>query len=260
MRAAVPLHRLLLALCLLLPAAAPARAQLDTDRPDLAESPGAVAPHSLQLEAGWTRQHLGGSAVGGLALDTVGELLLRYGFLPGWEARVEWPTWHRRTDPGPRPYDLGFERRASSGFGGLGMGVKRELPSPHPRVEAGVIATALLPVGEPEFGGGDGGASLVFAASLETAAADLCANVGAGVAGGMGTAIATVAAGRDLASRLGAFAEVAWMDEGGASASFAGMGLTWRASPALQFDGRGGVTFAGGESETLFGFGMARKW
>lgn len=232
---------------------------VDADRPDLAESPRAVAPGSLQLEAGVTTTGRG-SFPAGESLTALGEALLRAGIAPGWEVRLGFPTWHRARRDVASAAEGGGRGAVATGFSDLSLGLKRELPSPHPRVAAGFIAEASLPTGEWPFGGADPGAGITLAASLASAPGDWCANAGLSRSGGESAWLATLAFGRALAGPVSAFAEVARIHDGGEASTLAGAGLTWLVSSGTQLDVRAGSELAGGESRPLLGFGVVRRW
>lgn len=233
---------------------------LEADRPDLAEGPAALAPRSVQLEMGVTRWLLTKSAIGRETLDSVGELLLRAGLAPGWEARLVVPSWNFESRIHPQYGSGGPRALETSGFGDAAVGVKRDLPSPHPRVEAGVIAEVSLPVGAAPFGGGDAGAGVKLAASLASALGDWCSNVGWARSGDADQLLATVAFERALAARMAAFGEVAWLGGDGDSRRAAGAGLLWQAGARTRLDVRVGGEFAGGASDPLFGLGVVQRW
>lgn len=242
------------------PGAGGAGEMLEADRPDLAEGPVALAPGSVQVEMGVTRRLLGRSAVGRETFDSVGELLVRAGFAPGWEARLGLPSWHAEFrlhslyDPAvPRVLE-------TNGFGDAALGVKRDLPLLYFCLEAGLIVEVVLPVGEAFFGGGGAGAGVTLAASLESAPGDWCGNVGYSRSGDAGELLATVSFERRLHRRVAAFAEAAWLGGDGESRRVAGAGLLWQVAPGLRLDVRGGGEFASGGSEPLFGAGVVRRW
>jgi len=243
--------------------ALPARAGediLEADRPDLAEGPSALAPRVVQVELGMTHWRLGPSAIVQETLDSVGELLLRAGLAPGWEARLVLPSWHSETRIHPQYDPAGPQSLETSGFGDAALGVKRDLPSPHPRLETGLIAEVTLPVGEAPFGGGDASAGVTLAAALASAPGDWCGNVGYARSGETDAVLATVSFERALVKRLAAFAEVAWLGGEGESRRVAGAGLLWQVASRTRLDVRYGGEFARGTSEPLFGLGLVQRW
>ncbi len=250
----------LLSLGAVAPGAGSAMEMLEADRPDLAEGPVALAPGSIQAEAGVTRRLLGRTALGRETLDSVGEMLVRIGLAPGWEARLGLPSWHSDSRVQPASGPAGPRAPDANGFGDAALGVKRDLPSPHRRVETGLIAELSLPVGEAPFGGGAAGGGVTFAASLDSAPGDWCGNVGWFRSGGADEWLATVSFERMLRRRLAAFAEVAWLGGDGDPRRAAGAGLLWQVTPGLRLDVRGGGEFASGAGDPLFGIGAVRRW
>lgn len=243
--------------------ASPARAGdviLEADRPDLAEGPAALAPRVVQLEMGMTRWLLGNTAIGRETLDSVGELLVRAGLAPGWEARLVVPSWNFESRIHPQHGAGGPRALETSGFGDAALGVKRDLPSPHPRIETGLIAEVSLPVGGAPFGGGDAGGGVTLAASLASAHGDWCGNVGYARSGDADELLATVSFERPLAARLAAFGEVAWLGGDGLARRVAGAGLLWQAGARTRLDVRAGGEFAGGAGDPLFGLGVVQRW
>lgn len=232
---------------------------VDADRPDLAESPRAVAPRSVQLEAGVTTVGRG-SFPAGETLTSLGEVLLRAGIAPGWEARLALPSWHRSRRDVATTSGGGGSGVVTSGFSDLSLGVKLELPSPHPRVAAGLLAEASLPTGEAPFGGAGAGAGIALAASVATVPGDWCANVAISRSAGEYGGLATLAFARPLAGPVSAFAEVARIHEGGETDTLAGAGLTWLVAGGTQLDVRAGSELDGRESRPLLGFGVVRRW
>lgn len=242
------------------PGAGAAGEMLEADRPDMAEGPVALAPGSVQVEMGVTRWLLGRSAIGRETLDSVGELLLRVGFAAGWEARLGLPSWHAESRLHPQHDPAAPRALETSGFGDAALGIKRDLPSPHRRLETGLIAEVSLPVGEAPFGGGDAGGGVTLAAALDSAPGEWCGNVGYSRSGGAGELLATLSFERPLHRRVAAFAEAAWLGGDGASRRVAGAGLLWQVAPGLRLDVRGGGEFASGGSDPLFGAGVVRRW
>jgi hypothetical protein len=235
-------------LCGPLPAAGQAPdGPLVTDRPDFTESSVAVPAGRLQLEGGATRSEEGGEGV----LE-LGEWLLRIGARPGWEVRVQAPTWI--AGPG------------EDGLGDAGLGFKAELP-PAAGAELAVLAMTSIPVAT-----GDGGVdawqpeAILAAAWGLPAPLSLAMNLGVAVPEVDGDrrmeSWLTAALGIELAPRVGAYLETYGFadDEDGLGPGFADAGLTFLVHDDFQLDARAGAGFGGAKGDWYLGVGASRRW
>jgi outer membrane putative beta-barrel porin/alpha-amylase len=245
------LHPLLLSVALLA-FAVPARsdeAGFEADRPDFTNGPNVVPPGAVQLEVGWTRDH-----VPGFTLHSAGEGLLRVGLTPRLELRAGIPTWFHGAGSGS----------STSGFGDVTIGGKLFLgESAHTRW--GLVADADLPSGAEAFRSSAAGAEAALAAERPVGPLDVSANlVAANEADGddrRWTGAASISAGFDLAARLGGYAE--WYEQfanGDTAQQFADAGASYQVSPHLQVDVRTGAGFAGAEDERFVGAGGSWRW
>lgn len=220
---------------------------LVTDRPDFTESAAAVPTGRLQLEVGATRSEEGGENV----LE-VGEALLRIGARPGWEVRVQAPSWI--AGPG------------EDGIGDAGVGFKVELP-PAAGADLAFLAMTSIPVAT-----GDGGvdawqpeAALAAAWTLP-APLSLSSNLGIGVPEVDGErrieSWLSAALGIEIAPRVGAFVEAYGFVDGedGAGPAFADAGLTVLVHDDFQLDARAGAGFGRANGDRYVGVGASRRW
>lgn len=249
--------KLWIALFFALPAAAVAQEEgLVTDRPDFTESASVPGAGRIQVEGGWTVEGAGDARA-----HSLGEILVRIGVGDRLEARIE---------PGSMVWNDDGEGEEDSGIDDAGLGVKILLLDPAPPI---VPATALLvsasvPTGEDEVG-----ASGWQPEARLAVAWDLTDLWSLGVNGGWGRpledeerfdqALGSVALGRSLGARLGAFAELYGLSpsrpNGGDEAYFDG-GFTFALGPDAQLDLRAGAGLTDDSADWLFGLGFARRW
>ena len=257
---------MLRSLALSLALAAPALAQpLTTDRPDFTESPTAVAPGTIQLEAG-TRFGYDATTAQGNDLETASvsapQALVRVGLRPGLELRLGAPTFSAaRTEvTGPMAQTIN-----ASGWTDPSVGAKAEL-RPVSGWDLGVIAQATLPVGELSQG-------VVVPSVIVTAGREVRPGLSVGVQGeaeyvplarlseAQRTTLAGVlVAGYELTERIGTFGEVRVVSalSGAAARTQLHHGYTFGVTDDLQLDARVGTTVNG---EDLFGgVGIAARF
>ncbi|MGH9379498.1 MAG: transporter, partial [Thermoanaerobaculia bacterium] len=228
----------------------PADAELISDRPDATESAATVPARCWQLEGGATWEE---------AEDdesmTWGELLLRYGVGDRWELRIGVPSY---TDPGV----------GAAGFEDSSLGVKlllaRHDPDRPRRPQAALLLDSTLPTGETGFREPHAQPAALLALAWPLGArTELATNLGAAYpsveAEQFGTALASVAVGRELSDRLGGFIELfgASRDEpGGSARTFFDAGITWAATADLQLDLRAGIALGPSDDEHFVGAGL----
>ncbi|HYO46590.1 MAG TPA: transporter [Gemmatimonadota bacterium] len=239
-----------------LPAAGLAqKVELVTDRPDFTESASVPGGGRVQVEGGWTVEG------GGHAHEhSVGEVLARIGIGERFEARIEPGSWVS-VDSGKE--EISGVDDASLGFKLL---LVRETPPAVPAVA--LLVSSSVPTGDDAIG--ESGWQPETRLALGWDLSDLWS---LGVNAGWGRiqdggerfdqALGSVALGRSLGSRLGAFAEIygfAPADLGGDDAVHADGGLTLALGPDAQLDVRAGVGLTDAASDWLFGLGFARRW
>ncbi len=237
---------LLLVPVLALAGTAPAQ-PLVTDRPDFTESALAVPAGRAQLEAGATYAD-GDGAAGAWEL---GEALLRWGVRPGWEIRLQAPSWV--SGPG------------EEGLGDAAAGFKVELP---PVASSGMALLAMtsLPVATGDAGAESWVPEAILAADWTLPEPwTLGANAGLAVPEVAGerrvTGSLSAALGRGLTERLSGFVEAfGFFDEEDAGPAFADGGLTLLLHDDFQLDVRAGAELFQAEGEWFVGAGFARRW
>jgi hypothetical protein len=251
--------RLVLALpaTVALPSAAFAQEpELVTDRPDFTESASVPGGGRVQLESGWTVE-----GAGDARSHTLGEILVRIGIGDRLEARIA---------TGSVAWNDDGEGEEVSGIDDAGLGVKVLLLDPAPPI---VPATALLvsssvPTGEKEVG-----ASGWQPEARLSVAWDLTDLWSLGANGGWARplegeerfdqALGSVALGRSLGARLGAFVELYGLNPSGPDGgdeSYLDGGFTFALGPEAQVDLRGGAGLTDDSADWLFGLGFARRW
>jgi hypothetical protein len=231
---------------------------LVTDRPDFTESASVPGGGHVQVEGGWTVEGDGDARA-----HALGEILVRIGLGERFEARVEPATWIS-SDPGDGADDV-------SGLDDGGIGVKAMLFRARP---PGVPAAALLvgttvPTGDAGIGeeGWQPEARLALGWDLSERWS-LGANAGWGrpEEGGerFDQALGSVAVGRALGARLGAFLELFGRAPAGAGsdadAAYVDGGLTLAFGPDAQLDARAGAGLTDAAADWFFGLGLARRW
>ena len=242
----------LLATALVVLASAAAAADLVGDRPDFTESALAVAPGSLQLEAG-------GTLTTSDAVDAreVGEVLLRYGLRDGTELRVVLPSFVDLDAP-----DAPDRSGATNGA----LGLKHEVQQGDgARPQVAVVGHVALPVGAEDVGAGDTAVDLVLAAEWA-----LHPRVGFGLNVGGEVVFAadtesrqwfSGAFGIGVTDRLGLFVEgFSFTDELEAFTSYLDTGLTYLLHDDLQIDVRVGQGLDDVDDETFYGAGLVARF
>ena len=231
----------------LLLVAAPATAQIVTDRPDRTESPSAVA--GLQVETGVLVEYEEDG--GAETVDVAGaRALVRIGLVPGVEARVALPDY--------RVLDLGGDE--VTGFTDPSVGAKAELGALS-GWDLAALAEVSLPVGDDAFSGAASPLVLLIAGrdlgglSLGTQAETRWdreldrVDVGG-----------TFVVGIDLTDALGAFAEVAAETTPGDPAVVVQFGTTLLVTPDLQLDAFLGAGASGPTPDVLGGVGVSGRF
>jgi len=229
-------------------AAAPAAAQIVTDRPDLTESP--VAVQRLQLETGVVLT-LEDTGLGGGSVDVAGpSALVRLPLAPGVEARLGLPD-VVVTDIGGAGQSL---------VGDPTVGVKAELPAPAGWGLA-AIAEVSLPLGDDDASGpasplviliaGRDAGALGLGGQAEVAWDRATDRVEVG-----GTAVV----GFPLAGPLGGFAEAAAGTTPDGVAALVQTGVTLLLSPDLQFDAHLGAGLTDAAPDIVGGVGVSVRW
>lgn len=235
--------------------ARPQDTELVTDRPDFTESASVPGGGRVQVEGGWTVEETGDASE-----HSLGELLVRIGIGDRFEARIEPGSWVSADDGAA---DV-------SGLDDAGLGFKFLLVEEQ---SPGVPATALLvstsvPTGDDEIGSSawQPEARLALGWTLSEAWS-LGANAGWGRpdAGGerFDQALGSVALGRSLSERLGAFLELygfAPVEPEGDDAAVIDGGLTLALGPDAQLDVRAGAGLTDAAPDWLFGLGFAHRW
>ena len=231
--------------------------ELVTDRPDFTESASVPGAGRVQVEGGWTVEGEDDARA-----HSLGELLVRIGLGDRFEARIEPVTWISADD------GAGGE---VSGLDDAGIGFKGMLfdAAPPGRPAAAILVGTSLPTGDEEIGeeGWQPEARLALGWDLSELWS-LGANAGWGrpQEGGerFDQALASVALGRSLGSRLGAFLELYGLApasaDGDADAAWLDGGLTLGLGPDAQLDVREGAGLTEAASDWLFGLGFARRW
>jgi hypothetical protein len=229
--------------------------ELVTDRPDFTESASVPGGGRVQVEGGWTVEGAGD------AEHSLGEILVRIGIGERFEARIEPGSW-ASVDDG--------EGGEASGFDDGGIGVKvLFLDAAPPAVPAAaILVSSSVPTGHDEIGesGWQPEARLALGWDLSELWS-LGANAGWGRPKDGGErfdqALGSVALGRSLGARLGAFLELYGMapaDPGGDDAAWVDGGFTLGFGADAQLDIRAGAGITDAASDWLFGLGFARRW
>jgi hypothetical protein len=243
--------------------------ELVTDRPDQTESPATVPPGYVQVEAGWlgSRDGRGDARV---EREEGPGTLVRLGLVDGVELRLGWEgRVEEKVGRGGR------DRTAGAGDAELGVKVRLGRPpagAPGP-TEAALLFGVTLPVGARRLTSDryDPAFRLAVAHALSDRL-DLAANLGmswssepgeAGVRETFSSVDYTVALGRALGGRLGAFVEAFGSlpadAPGGAAHSLDG-GLTFQLRPNLQFDLAAGAGLTAEAPDRFLGVGVAVRW
>ena len=241
-----------------LPASGITQEALVTDRPDFTESASVPGGGRIQVEGGWTVEGDDDARV-----HSLGEVLVRIGIGERFEARIEPLTWIS-ADAGDGTDDV-------DGLEDAGIGFKAMLFDGKP---PGVPAAAFLlgttvPTGDDEIGeeGWQPEARLALGWDLSELWS-LGANAGWGrpEEGGerFDQALGSVALGRAIGERLGAFIELYGLAPAGAEgdedAAYLDGGFTLAFGPDAQLDARAGGGLTDVAADWFFGLGFARRW
>ncbi|HJR54832.1 MAG TPA: transporter [Gemmatimonadota bacterium] len=238
---------------------------LVTDRPDFTESASVPGGGRVQVEGGWTVEEDGDTRT-----HSVGEILVRMGIGDRFEARVEPLTWTSVDGEGA---DIGGGDAVddADGLDDVGIGFKAMLFDARP---PGVPAVAFLlgttiPTGDEEIGeeGWQPEARLALGWDLSDLWS-LGANAGWGRPEEDGErfdqALGSIALGRSLGERVGAFLELYGLAPAGAEgdddAAYLDGGLTLAFGPDAQLDARAGAGLTDAAADWFFGLGFARRW
>lgn len=227
---------------------------LVTDRPDFTESPEAVAPGRVQVEAGITFERSGGDHV-----RSLGEVLVRVGAGKRAEVRVGLPS-HMHLHEGGS---------SVSGWDDGYLGAKfvlREGEKRKPQVA--LLAGTSLPTGSRRVAERKYQPEAVLAASLDLSdRVSLGANIGAARASSAGKrfnqVFGSLALGYSLNEKWGTYVEVygySRNEPGGGAQKYANTGLTYLVNDDFQLDARLGVGLNGGPRERFWGVGVARRF
>ncbi len=233
---------------------------LVTDRPDFTESASVPGGGRIQVEGGWTVEGEDDARA-----QSLGEFLVRIGVGDRLEARIEPLTWISIDG------DETVDAVDADGLDDVGIGFKAMLFDARP---PGVPAAAFLlgttiPTGAEEIGeeGWQPEARLAFGWDLSDVWS-LGANAGWGrpEEGGerFDQALGSVALGRAIGERLGAFLEVYGLAPAGAAddddAAYLDGGFTLAFGPDAQLDARTGAGLTDAAADWFFGLGFARRW
>jgi hypothetical protein len=249
-------------LVLLTPAAARAQEpeSLVTDRPDFTESASVPGGGRIQVEGGWTVEGDGDARA-----HSLGEILVRIGVGERFEARIEPLTWVSVD---------GDETVDAAEFDGLddaGIGFKVMLFDAEPpgRPAAALLAGTTVPTGDDDIGeeGWQPEARLALGWDL-SAVWSLGANLGWGrpEEGGerFDQALGSVALGRAIGERVGAFLELYGLAPAGADgdddAAYLDGGFTLGFGSDAQLDARAGAGLTDAAADWFFGLGFARRF
>jgi hypothetical protein len=228
---------------------------LVTDRPDFTESASVPGGGRIQVEGGWTVEGVEE------AEHSLGEILVRIGIGGRFEARIEPGSW-ASVDDG--------EGGEASGFDDGGIGVKVVvLDADPPAIPAtAVLVSSSVPTGHDEIGESGWQPEMRLALGWDLSELwSLGANAGWGRPEDGGErfdqALGSIALGRSLGARLGAFLELYGMapaDLEGDDAAWVDGGFTLGFGPDTQLDIRAGAGITDAASDWLFGLGFARRW
>lgn len=226
---------------------------LVTDRPDFTEATPTVPAGRVQLEMGYTF-----TSGEGVREHDLGELLLRVGVGERLELRLGGPS---------AAFD---SERDASGCTDASVGVKMRLVDGEGSSPAlSVIAQTTVPLHDADFGGGEPKPEVKVLWSMDLPRGlSLAGNVNfaARVAEDGGRYFepaASVSLGIPVADRVGAYVEYfAFVPAGGGSAAghYVNGGLTFLATPDLQFDVRVGTGLNEDADDFFAGVGMAVRF
>jgi hypothetical protein len=236
---------------------------LVTDRPDFTESASVPGGGRIQIEGGWTVEGDDDARA-----HSLGEVLVRMGIGERFEARIEPLTWTSVDGGGA---DGGDGTDDVDGLDDAGIGFKAMLFDARPPgvPAAAFLAGTTVPTGDDEIGeeGWQPEARLALGWDLSELWS-LGANAGWGRPEEDGErfdqALGSVALGRAIGERLGAFVELYGLAPAGADgdddASYLDGGLTLTFGPDAQLDARAGAGLTEVAADWFFGIGFARRF
>lgn len=194
---------------------------IDTDRPDITNSPKVVGPGVFQVETGvaWERVRQGGRSDRGLYTPVT----LRLGLSEHWEARLETSGYSHVHSATPGSVER------TGGYSPLEIGAKYQFQDPPKgshRPTLGAMAQVRVPSGSGQFETDRVTGSVRLLADWEvTSKWSVDANLGGGIGeddATFGYPLATVSANYEATKRLTTFAEFAYQ---GAELNLGGKGL-----------------------------------
>jgi len=229
---------------------------IDTNRPNVTESPRVLASGYLQLESGWTRFMTEVPGSPDATADAFGEVLLRQGLGTASELRVFAPTRVRFDVDGGD---------AVNEWAPFALGAKQRLTAQGASWSSAIVGTLGLPGGSGPLKRRllDPGVSLVAGHGFGSLEID--ANAGAGLSGNPGSREwsenAAVALLFPVRKGVNAYVEyyvlfVKDVDPAGA----ADAGLTFPLRNDFQLDVRYGMSLSTGPDQHYVGAGFAKRW
>ena len=215
---------------------------INTERPSFSASPLTLSTGSWQIETGY--QYTDDESV---TIDTLPNLLVRYGFAEAWEAQLGWAG-ESRVDFGP-----GTVRGASD----VSVGVKRTLTEPGAQTAFALFGGGSLPTGNRAFSSDsvdpsvgvfwthDAELSWFGTALLNESDGDLLLSNAVGLS-------------FSLAPNTGAYVEyVGQFPDGGGPAHTLNAGVSYTPRYNMQWDVYGGTGLNDRAADWFFGFGFA---
>ena len=249
---------LLLALAGFAPHAAQAQeASLTPDRPGIGDGSAVMAPGQFQVETGY--RFVDG---GGVDQHDIGELLLRYGVVPGLELRAALNSFVAQIGAGSADDESGL----SDAGVGLKLGLVRGDGRPMGRPNLSLVASTTLPTGSDAFSSDVAQPTVKLAYDWPLSNA-VAVSANAGYTFDTGDAVdgavdvtATLGAGLPAAPGLGVYAGYAGSFTTGPDASFVEGGLTYLLHPNTQFDLNGAVGVSDAADDFFIGAGLAHRF
>ena len=239
---------------------------MTTDRPDRTESASTVGPGSVQIETGWTSTVRRGGATREVA-DELPQTLVRIGVSGVLELRVGYSGWERVV------LETNSMRSSDWDSGGPELGFKYAIQGESDRRPAVAV---LAGVGFSSFehaGALDGGEPVVLAAVARTLSRrfSLGGNLGlawreadgAADSGPERESVYSVVLGTDLGRGFGSFVELFGalaIDGTRRERHSLDGGVTWAASPNLQFDLSAGLGLNGSAEEYFIAAGFSFRF
>jgi len=232
---------------------------LITDRPDFTESGVVVPLGSVQIEAGATVETESSDGSPDVTSLTLGEALIRWGFAPRFEARVELPDHNRISFE-----DDGSGASPITGTDDLGVGFKYQFGplGDAGDIDLGFIGKVSIPTGSEEFKSDEVEPEVILAASKDL-------GDGVGIASQLSAGLPSSDGGRSFEwgativssasfGPVGVFAEFRIdIPEEGTAPTMMHAGLLYPVSDKLQFDVHGGFGLSSTAPDTFFGAGFS---